>query len=202
MNYIETCTKIAVFLWRSSNYRPLKSVLHVRPGWISKYAGDLREKSHEVWTWNSNRSRCTSKKMTGGGWKSPPPPNGIRVKYLPNYLWQVKVRFGQVLWKPRENSCLNLLGKQTSFSRIIPIISTQLPFNTFSFNIVYIFFGQGKASFGQAFIWYSLHFTCTPTNKWCMNDGVHLPKWASGHNVIFPFKIKMKVYSTLYRQMI
>ena len=34
MNYIETCTKIAVFLWRSSNYRPLKSVLHVRPGWI------------------------------------------------------------------------------------------------------------------------------------------------------------------------
>ena len=34
MNYIETCTKIAVFLWRSSNYRPLKSFLHFRPGWI------------------------------------------------------------------------------------------------------------------------------------------------------------------------
>ena len=44
--------------------------------YISKYAGDLREKSHEVWTRNSNRSRCTAKKMTGG---PPPPPNGIRV---------------------------------------------------------------------------------------------------------------------------
>ena len=51
--------------------------------YISKYAGDLREKSHEVWTRNSNRSRCTAKKMTGGGHKAPPPPpppRGIRVK--------------------------------------------------------------------------------------------------------------------------
>ena len=42
--------------------------------YISKYAGDLREKSHEVWTWNSNRSRCMAKKMTGGAIKAPPPP--------------------------------------------------------------------------------------------------------------------------------
>ena len=58
-------------MWRSSNYRPLKSVLHVRPGvnCISKYAGDWREKSHEVWTWNSNRSRCTVKKNDRGGHK-------------------------------------------------------------------------------------------------------------------------------------
>ena len=41
--------------------------------YISKYARDLREKSHEVWTRNSNRSRCTAKKMTGGGHKGPPP---------------------------------------------------------------------------------------------------------------------------------
>ena len=46
--------------------------------YISKYAGDLREKSHEVWTRNSNRSRWTAKKMTGGAIKAPP-PNGIRV---------------------------------------------------------------------------------------------------------------------------
>ena len=47
--------------------------------YISKYAGDLRGKSHEVWTRNSNRSRCTAKKMTGGGGHKGP-PNGIRVK--------------------------------------------------------------------------------------------------------------------------
>ena len=49
--------------------------------YISKYAGDLREKSHEVWTRNSNRSRCTAKKMTGGGAiKAPPPPMGLGLK--------------------------------------------------------------------------------------------------------------------------
>ena len=76
MNYIETCTKIAVFLWRSSNYRPLTSVLHVRPGWIiyQNMRETWEKKSHEVWTRNSNRSRCTAKKMTGGGHKGPPPP--------------------------------------------------------------------------------------------------------------------------------
>ena len=56
--------------------------------YISKYAGDLREKSHEVWTWNSNRSRCTAKKTTGGGQNAPPPPNGIRVKsIISRLLW-------------------------------------------------------------------------------------------------------------------
>ena len=49
--------------------------------YISKYAGDLREKSHEVWTWNSNRSRCTVKKTTGGGGA-----NGIRVKSWTNHV--------------------------------------------------------------------------------------------------------------------
>ena len=46
--------------------------------YISKYAGDLREKSHEVWTWNFNRSRCTAKKTTGGG-GAKMAPHGIRV---------------------------------------------------------------------------------------------------------------------------
>ena len=49
--------------------------------YISKYAGNLREKSHEVSTWNSNRSRCTAKKNDRGGPKRPP-PHGIRVKEL------------------------------------------------------------------------------------------------------------------------
>ena len=48
--------------------------------YISKYAGDLREKSHEVWTRNSNRSRCTAKKTTGGGLNQPPPPMGLGLK--------------------------------------------------------------------------------------------------------------------------
>ena len=45
--------------------------------YISKYAGDLRKKSHEVWTRNSNRSRCTAKKMTGGAIKAPPMGLGL-----------------------------------------------------------------------------------------------------------------------------
>ena len=83
MNYIETCTKIAFFLWRSSNYRPLKSVLHVRPGWI------IYQNMRETWEKKVMKFEreipigldARRKKTTGGGWISPP-PNGIRVKAI------------------------------------------------------------------------------------------------------------------------
>ena len=88
MNYIETCTKIAVFLWRSSNYRPLTSVLHVRPGWI------IYQNMRETWEKKVMKFECEipigldarRKKWRGGHKGPPPPPNGIRVK-----LW-TKVR--------------------------------------------------------------------------------------------------------------
>ena len=81
MNYIETCTKIAVFLWRSSNYRPLTSVLHVRPGWI------IYQSMRETWEKKVMKFEreipigldARRKKWQGGAIKAPP-PNGIRVK--------------------------------------------------------------------------------------------------------------------------
>ena len=100
MNYIETCTKIAFFLWRSSNYRPLKSVLHVRPGWI------IYQNMRETWekkvmkfeTRNSNRSRCTAKKNHRGGLNQPPPPpNGIRVNSAPQLIIASSKSY-KVLW--------------------------------------------------------------------------------------------------------
>ena len=99
MNYIETCTKIAVFLWRSSNYRPLKSVLHVRPGWI------IYQNMRETWEKKVMKFEheipigldARRKKRQGGGWKSPPPPNGIRVKW-----WQMRC---MQMWP----SCAHLL---------------------------------------------------------------------------------------------
>ena len=82
MNYIETCTKIAFFLWRSSNYRPLTSVLHVRPGWI------IYQNMRETWEKKVMKFEreipigldARRKKWQGGAIKAPPPPNGIRVK--------------------------------------------------------------------------------------------------------------------------
>ena len=80
MNYIETCTKIAVFLWRSSNYRPLTSVLHVRPGWIIYQ--NIRE-TCEKKVMKFEREipiglDARRKKWRGGGAiKAPPPPMGL-----------------------------------------------------------------------------------------------------------------------------
>ena len=82
MNYIETCTKIAVFLWRSSNYRPLTSVLHVRPGWI------IYQNMRETWEKKVMKFEreipigldARRKKWQGGAIKAP--PNGIRVKQI------------------------------------------------------------------------------------------------------------------------
>ena len=82
MNYMETCTDKLQFFSSlpSSNYRPLTSVLHVRPGWIiyqntHDFHATLHAKFQSVY-------ECTAKKMTGGGSKRlPPPPNGIRVKW-------------------------------------------------------------------------------------------------------------------------
>ena len=78
MNYIRNLYKncsffVTVEQLSTSN---ISSTCPTGVNYISKYAGDLREKSHEVWTRNSNRSRCTAKKMTGGGplW---PPPMGL-----------------------------------------------------------------------------------------------------------------------------
>ena len=81
MNYIETCTKSAFFFVTVERLLTSKisSTCPTGVNYISKYAGDLREKCHEVSTRNSNWSRCTAKKMTGGGQKGP--PNGIRVKW-------------------------------------------------------------------------------------------------------------------------
>ena len=92
MNYIETCTKMHFFLWRSSNYRPLKSVLHVRPGWI------IYQNMRETWEKKVMKFEreipigldvdARRKKPQGGGLNQPPPPNGIRVKskfYLNTY---------------------------------------------------------------------------------------------------------------------
>ena len=56
----------------------ISSTCPIGVNYILKYAGDLREKSHEVWTRNSNRSRCTRKNYRGA--IKAPPPNGIRVK--------------------------------------------------------------------------------------------------------------------------
>ena len=75
MNYIETCTKIAVFLWRSSNYRPLTSVLHVRPGWI------IYQNMQETWEKKVMKFEreipigldARRKKWQGGAEKAPPP---------------------------------------------------------------------------------------------------------------------------------
>ena len=50
MNYIETCTKIAVFFVTVEQLSTSKisSTCPTGVNYISKYAGDLREKSHEV----------------------------------------------------------------------------------------------------------------------------------------------------------
>ena len=53
--------------------------------YMSKCAGDLREKTHEVWTRNSNRSRRMTKKPTGG---HNAPPHGIRVKTM-RMKWRI-----------------------------------------------------------------------------------------------------------------
>ena len=97
MNYIETCTKIAVFLWRSSNYRPLTSVLHVRPGWI------IYQNMRETWEKKVMKFEreipigldARRKKQQGGAEKAPP-PNGIRVnvehwKYVINLWWSLSI---------------------------------------------------------------------------------------------------------------
>ena len=63
------------FLWRSSNYRPLKSVLHVRPGWI------IYQNMRETWEKKVMKFECEipigldarRKKRQGGGLKKPPP---------------------------------------------------------------------------------------------------------------------------------
>ena len=82
MNYIETCTKIAVFLWRSSNYQPLTSVLHVRPGWI------IYQNMRETWEKKVMKFEreipigldARRKKWQGGAIKAPPPPMGLGLK--------------------------------------------------------------------------------------------------------------------------
>ena len=79
MNYIETCTKIAVYLWRSSNYRPLTSVLHVRPGWI------IYQNMRETWEKKVMKFEreipigldARRKKWQGGGAIKAPPPMGL-----------------------------------------------------------------------------------------------------------------------------
>jgi len=39
------CTKMCIFMWRSSYYRPVKLVLHLRPGWfIKKLCARLKRK--------------------------------------------------------------------------------------------------------------------------------------------------------------
>ena len=81
MNYIETCTKIAVFLWRSSNYRPLTSVLHVRPGWI------IYQNMRETWEKKVMKFEreipiglMHGEKNDRGGLKKPPPPMGLGLR--------------------------------------------------------------------------------------------------------------------------
>ena len=68
------------FLWRSSNYRPLKSVLHVRPGWIIYQ--NMRE------TWEKKVMKFEREIPIGldarrikpqGGADISPPPMGSRV---------------------------------------------------------------------------------------------------------------------------
>ena len=46
MNYIETCTKIVTVEQLSTS--KISSTCPTGVNYISKYAGDLREKSHEV----------------------------------------------------------------------------------------------------------------------------------------------------------
>ena len=83
-------------MWRSSNYRPLKLVLHVRPGWI------IYQNMRETWekkSWSLN----VPKKMTGGGGQNAPPPpparNGIRVKRQIK-VWQWFTTRGSYVHKP------------------------------------------------------------------------------------------------------
>ena len=82
MNYIETCTKLQ-FSCDSRAIIDLKSVLHVRPGWI------IYQNMRETWEKKVMKFEreipigldAREKKWTGGGGglKKPPPPNGIRV---------------------------------------------------------------------------------------------------------------------------
>ena len=90
MNYVETCTKIALFVTvEQLSTSKISSTCPTGVNYISKYAGDLREKNHEVWTWNSNWSRCTAKKTTGGGGAEkappPPPPLGLGLRNRSNH---------------------------------------------------------------------------------------------------------------------
>ena len=74
MNYIEICTKIQLFVtFEQLSTAKISFTYRTEVNYISKHAGDLREKSHEVSARNSNWSRRTSKKLTGGGQNGPPP---------------------------------------------------------------------------------------------------------------------------------
>ena len=79
MNYIEICTKIQLFVtFEQLSTAKISFTYRTEVNYISKHAGDLREKSHEVSARNSNWSRRTSKKLTGGPkW---PPPMGLGLK--------------------------------------------------------------------------------------------------------------------------
>ena len=106
MNYIETCTKIAVFLWRSSNYRPLKSVLHVRPEWI------IYQNMRETWEKKVMKFEReipigldARRKKWQRGWKSPPPPPPMGLGLKP------QDSFGEffLIFKKCKNSSENII---------------------------------------------------------------------------------------------
>ena len=133
MNYIETCTKIAVFLWRSSNYRPLKSVLHIRPGWI------IYQNMRETWEKKVMKFEReipigldARRKNDRAGWKSPPPPppppNGIRVKvfmcvlYYNTYHFLCSLTFPKRIYRVAQKECNNFdcqFHKHLRWNRIV-----------------------------------------------------------------------------------
>ena len=85
MNYIETCTKIAVFFVTVEQLSTSNiSSTCPRPGWI------IYQNMRETWEKKVMKFEreipigldARRKKWQGGGHKGPPPPNGIRVKAL------------------------------------------------------------------------------------------------------------------------
>ena len=77
------------FLWRSSNYRPLKSVLHVRPGWIiyqnmrETWEKKVMKFEHEIPIGLDARRKKTT---GGGGAEKAPPPMGLGLSLSPSLL--------------------------------------------------------------------------------------------------------------------
>ena len=86
--------KICVFLWRSSIYRPVKSVLHVRSGWIiHQKMRETREKKVMKFKREIPIGLDARRKNRQGGGHNGPPPMGLGLRIFTALHWLITCSF-------------------------------------------------------------------------------------------------------------